>query len=303
MSIFDSMQIVQLESIEILPPETTVKEELKGKEPKEEDTEIKILPFECTLCPLKFDDKQKFRSHVQDHFKPITCKDCNKTFIGDKQYTYHLKHTHTNALNVVKDSSEDEEVFTTKGDSSNEDIAEDFNFDTVECTSVACDICGRLFPDISAVIRHSKTHTNEGKRFFCSVCNSGFNKKTNLEFHLRIHTNERPYKCEQCPKSFAHVSGLNCHRRVHTGERPYKCPFCTKSYAHSTDLRRHRRTHGYEEKRFTCDLCNKQFFENKFLKTHMRIHHRDRCFESSRVEPVTDQTTEEYIDYEYIHSD
>lgn len=175
------------------------------------------MPFKCTLCPLKYNDKQEFQSHVRDHFKPITCADCNKTFIGDKQYSYHQKHVHgTKATKEPLTENENQVRLkrTTKIEIDNESTDE-ISFDSVESitSSVACDICGRLFvskiqfgrinyitfltrfffaqANAAAVVRHRKTHSNEGKRFFCNVCSNGFNKKTNLEFHLRIHTNER----------------------------------------------------------------------------------------------------------------
>lgn len=152
------------------------------------------MQFNCTLCPLTFLDKLEFHSHVRDHFKPITCTECNKTFIGDKQYSYHQKHVH-GGTKATKESLSENQVHvrkTTKIEIDNEST-EDISIDSVDVvnSSVACDICGRLFPNTAAVVRHRKTHSNEGKRFFCNVCSSGFNKKTNLEFHLRIHTNER----------------------------------------------------------------------------------------------------------------
>lgn len=151
------------------------------------------LQFQCTLCPLTFSDKQEFHIHVRDHFKPITCTECNKTFIGDKQYTYHYKHVHIGSK-ALNGSSENEVNRRVAPKIEIQEIQDEYTEDmTVESvpTSVACDVCGRLFANIEAVIRHRKTHSNEGKRFFCNVCSNGFNKKTNLEFHLRIHTNER----------------------------------------------------------------------------------------------------------------
>lgn len=144
------------------------------------------LQFKCTLCPLKFTAKEELYLHVRDHFKPITCKECNKTFIGDKQYTYHCKHVHIGS----KASENDVNLSSTTKIEIEEEYIEDISVESIT-TSVACDVCGRLFANIAAVIRHRKTHSNEGKRFFCNVCSNGFNKKTNLEFHLRIHTNER----------------------------------------------------------------------------------------------------------------
>uniref|UniRef100_H0V6K2 PR domain zinc finger protein 12 n=1 Tax=Cavia porcellus TaxID=10141 RepID=H0V6K2_CAVPO len=68
-------------------------------------------------------------------------------------------------------------------------------------------------------------------RMRCVICHRGFNSRSNLRSHMRIHTLDKPFVCRFCNRRFSQSSTLRNHVRLHTGERPYKCQVCQSAYS------------------------------------------------------------------------
>jgi len=118
-------------------------------------------------------------------------------------------------------------------------------------------------------LKHIKKH-----KLQCGFCSKKFQRQSNLNEHLRIHTGFTPYNCNICGKGFKQQHSLKDHLRTHTGEKPFKCTVCGKCFAVKNNLKVHFRIHT-GEKPYTCPYCSKKFTQKGSLNTHCRRIHKN----------------------------
>lgn len=140
---------------------------------------------------------------------------------------------------------------------------------------IVCEICGRQFMLRRMLMRHIKLHSND-KPYKCTECNKQFIQNCQLEEHFRTHTGYRPFQCTICDKDFSKSSYLRAHLKTHTLEKPYKCNLCGKGFSQSNQVTRHKRIHT-NEKPYSCDICHKEFSQLGHLSTHMKIHNAKKA--------------------------
>lgn len=95
--------------------------------------------------------------------------------------------------------------------------------------------------------RYSSGNTSIGSlnHHRCHVCNAGFDTKSDLTHHLRVHipVDQRQYACGQCGKRFLFPKDLRRHSYVHTSNQLFcdraDCKHSTKGFTRRDHLERH----------------------------------------------------------------
>ncbi|KAM7424071.1 hypothetical protein PAMA_000432 [Pampus argenteus] len=140
-----------------------------------------------------------------------------------------------------------------------------------------CELCSYTCPRRSNLDRHMKSHTDE-RPHKCHLCGRAFRTVTLLRNHLNTHTGTRPHKCTDCDMAFVTsgelVSKLKRHIRSHTGERPFQCSLCSYASRDTYKLKRHMRTHS-GEKPYECYICHARFTQSGTMKMHILQKHTE----------------------------
>ncbi|KAK4365629.1 hypothetical protein RND71_013509 [Anisodus tanguticus] len=123
-------------------------------------------------------------------------------------------------------------------------------------------------------------------RFFCEICNKGFQRDQNLQLHRRGHN--LPWKLKKrenkevvrrkvyvCPeqscvhhdpsRALGDLTGIKKHFSRKHGEKKWKCEKCSKRYAVQSDCKAHSKTCGTRE--YKCE-CGTLFSRRDSFITH-----------------------------------
>ena len=74
-----------------------------------------------------------------------------------------------------------------------------------------CEECGATFPKLSGLLQHRKIE-NHWKKFTCDICAKVFNRRDNLDRHMKKHQ-ENTLHCDECGKCFSRPDNLLRHQR------------------------------------------------------------------------------------------
>ncbi|TDG41387.1 hypothetical protein AWZ03_012191 [Drosophila navojoa] len=137
-------------------------------------------------------------------------------------------------------------------------------------TTYECKLCAKNFCNSGNLDRHMKVH-NDVRPFVCNICSKAFAQAVNLQRHYAVHSGERPYQCTFCNKSFTQQSNMKRHKMTHTGEKPFRCQRCGRYFSQLVNLKKHKLGH-LNAKPYQCNYCEKGFTQLSNFKRHLQSH-------------------------------
>ncbi|XP_077414924.1 zinc finger and BTB domain-containing protein 41 [Vanacampus margaritifer] len=213
----------------------------------------KIL--KCPKCDKTFDRAGKYESHTRVHTKekPFQCDVCLQRYSTKSNLTFHKKKHASNAPVQIKEHK--------------------------------CPFCNKLHASTKTLGKHVRRFHPEHLQEFlskrkkkmksegwkCPICLKSFTRRTHLQEHMILHTQDRPFKCAFCDEFFrSRFARLKHQEKYHLG--PFPCEICGRNFNDTGNRRRHIEcTHGGKRK-WTCFVCGKSVRERTTLREHMRIH-------------------------------
>ncbi|XP_066157190.1 zinc finger protein 391-like isoform X2 [Euwallacea fornicatus] len=191
------------------------------------------IAIQCDKCDLAFPSMQSFAQHEKSHkiHDKIPCHICG-TVLQRQSMKMHLnKHT----------------------------------------GKFQCSECPTSFSGAQLLKSHVSAKHLKLKQYFCDFCGKGFGTKSSLNLHLKIHNEEKSYKCHQCDYSGKTSGALRMHMSKHESGT-YVCEYCSKIFKSFKNLRDHLSRVHSEEKKHSCDICSKKFKLRYLLEHHKRTH-------------------------------
>ncbi|XP_055382968.1 gastrula zinc finger protein XlCGF57.1-like [Condylostylus longicornis] len=203
---------------------------------KMDDHYIKLRPFCCHLCDLRYKSRNYLLDHLDIHAgdKKFLCPICGKQFFKRFSLKVHLRY-HQKSYH--------------------------------SCERCKLDL---QFRNPKEYIAHLRIVHGENA-FRCPICDREFSRKHDMMKHKDTHSRE-PNCCTQCNINFGFRREFNQHmKEVHNRIKKFTCNICGKIFLMHCKLTRHLETHN--KIRENCNLCGKEFRSRRDYNAHMRNMH------------------------------
>ncbi|XP_063975021.1 zinc finger protein 236-like isoform X2 [Diachasmimorpha longicaudata] len=275
---------------------------------------VGVRPYTCPHCNAKFSQKGNLNAHIlRVHNAPegeptYACSQCSCVFKKLGSRNGHMKKTHSTPADdpPTCDSSTETPTSSIKfpdstvdQSSKNDILQQALTNSGLTSKEKPSDPLKRPESQTSYVTLVDRTPDGSLRKYVtikqrrigairwyaCSFCHKEFKKPSDLIRHLRVHTQEKPFKCSHCHRSFALKSTMKTHERTHFGTKKYSCGICGKMFSCHSSLTAHTRTHTKPHK---CDICDMSFSTSTVLKRHLKGHSKQKnklCPEAERLVP------------------
>ncbi|XP_052097213.1 uncharacterized protein LOC127732187 [Mytilus californianus] len=200
-----------------------------------------------------------------DSTKSVKCKLCQKGYKNQSGLTQHMRFTHkTYCIHCEENLSSVDEL--------KEHLNKTHNIFAFEDGSLkyGCKICGKTFANGHKLKAHQYVHDIHPP-LKCKICHQTLKTENTLSYHMKTkhdETYQKNVSCEYCGKLFWCKSELDKHLRVHTNERPYLCHICSSSFKTTGNLRNHQRA-IHENHFWICDVCGQKFKSKPRFQEHL----------------------------------
>ncbi|XP_014226069.1 uncharacterized protein LOC106651891 [Trichogramma pretiosum] len=229
----------------------------------------------CDTCGEKFKHQGTLDQHIKvkhmDLGKVHKCPECSKEFTFKTKMTFHMKTVHTTVRAFLcEDCGKD---FKNPASLRHHKVRKHLEPNSRK----ECKICKKMIP---AYGMSKHMHTHKAYTIACPRCDKMFKNTSTLKQHLRIHEDQRPYKCNECGVGFNRRDGLRLHMRVHQksnsrGLRECICQVCGEKFPNHSTLVIHRNRTHKDGRTFTCHLCNRSMISQRSLDWHLSSIHNE----------------------------
>lgn len=229
----------------------------------------------CDLCGEKFKHQGTLDQHVKSRHmqleKIYKCPQCSKRFAFRTKLTFHLKTVHTTSRPYLCEDCGSN--FKNPASLRHHRIRKHQPTNNKK----ECTVCNKMIP-IYSMSKHM--HTHKAYTIQCPRCDKMFKNTSTLKQHIRIHEDQRQYKCDMCGVGFNRRDGLRLHMKVHTksdsrGLKECSCQLCGEKFPNHSMLVIHRNRTHKDGRNYTCHICNRSMISTRSLEWHLAHIHNE----------------------------
>ncbi|XP_075220344.1 uncharacterized protein LOC142323896 [Lycorma delicatula] len=216
-----------------------------------------VPKYVCPSCPRLF-RKDCLKNHIKTHTgeRPHACPECGSRFARSDVLNKHIRGVHHTSQAALLSASSSSSSSSLVG------------------STLQCDICGTSCSGQASLRRHMTCHHARPKSFLCAKCGAAFYDKSSLQQHIQIHSGKKVVCTEPgCVYKCRSVTELRYHLRTHSDQRPFSCEHCTYTAKTKAQLARHSKKHlGMAGREHRCQHCGFKGATSSHLRRHLRLH-------------------------------